>query len=129
MKTKKILALLLAAVMALALCGCGGGTKSYTLREIRVTLGGEQMHGPGGVPDGKLTIVDGKELTLAYSGGVYRGTVVRSSVIWDRAPEIVSGGTLTDTSLVTSEGAAELHYSFYYESLPGTVTMVFRENR
>lgn len=123
---KKIIALTLALVLALALCGCAGGTKTYTLQDVRVTLGGQLMNGPAGVPNGKLTIVGGTDLTLEYSGGTYRGTVSGSTVYWSNAPEIVSGGVLTDTSLLSSGSGVELHYYFYYSSLSGTVTQYFR---
>ena len=116
--------------MTAALCGCGIASKSYTLKSVSVILDGEKLNSSSRIPAGEISIHKGKhgssEVTLEYAGSTYHGTVTKGSKItWDKAPDVLAGGALDHTIIVTKRNTVELHYNYVYRMAFAEVIQIY----
>lgn len=116
---RRFITLLLTLVMALSLCACGSGAKTYYAEDERLMANGESLKSSDkiGREDASITI-DGNSIEFVYFGKTYTGVIGEGSIEWNNAPVTLGDGSLMLTQLLpfTDKSGYDLTLDYYYGS-------------
>ena len=131
---KKGIAFVLALMMALSLCACGGaknsGPQTYYARDAKLMLDGEVLSGDDAGVENIWLTVDGDNIVLSYFGREYAGhrrTEDSQIIDWDDEPYLLEDSSVMMTGLLeVSNNDGFVGYDLNFDLIYSGILLVYQ---